>query len=90
MQYSIHYHPQAEAALSSLDQDELSRIIASIRQLGASGLSNAAVHKLNSITDGAPTYALRADNDLRVVFTATNDVISVLDVLNWRFAKRYG
>jgi mRNA-degrading endonuclease RelE of RelBE toxin-antitoxin system len=90
MSYSIRYNPQAEAALSSLSQEERSRIIASIRQLGVSGLSNAGVVRLNGVTDGGPTYALRADNDLRVVFTATHDIISVLDVLNRRFAQRYG
>lgn len=90
MPYSIHYNPQAEATLSSLDQEERSRIIASIGRLGISGPSTPNVVRLSGNANGSPIYALRAGDDLRVVFTAAQDAISVLDVLNRRFAQRYG
>jgi len=90
MSYSIHYHPQAEAALSSLNAEERSRILASIHQLGEFRLSDPNVARLNGLTEKDPAYVLRAENDLRVVFTAGHSSITVLDVLNKRFAERYG
>jgi len=90
MAYAIHYDPQAEAALSSLDSDERSRLIASIHQLAGLGVSDPRVARLNGTGNGTPSYVLRAPDDLRVVFTASRDRITVLDVLNKRFAERYG
>jgi mRNA-degrading endonuclease RelE of RelBE toxin-antitoxin system len=90
MPYSIHYHPQVEAALSSLGPTEQSRVRASIRRLAESGLSNTDVARLKDIIGNEPVYALRVGNDLRVLFTASPDSITVLDVLNRRFAERYG
>jgi len=90
MKYSVRYNPQAESALSSLNQQERSRINAAIRQLAKSGLTSPKVHRLSGVADALPTYALRASNDLRVVFSVAQDVISLIDVINMRFAQRYG
>ena len=90
MSYSIHYHPQAEAVLSSLDSEERRRVYAEIHRLGEFHLPDPNVRKLNGLEAKEPAYVLRAGNDLRVLFTADHDSITVLDVLNHHFAERYG
>ena len=90
MSYSIHYHPQAEAALGSLGIEERNRILNSIHQLGEFRLSDPNVARLQGLKEKDPAYVLHTENDLRVVFTAGHDSITVLDVLNKRFAERYG
>ena len=90
MSYSIYYHPQVEAALSSLGSIEQSRVLASIRRLSEFGLSIPDVASLNDRVGNEPLYALRVGNKLRVLFTASLDNITALDVLNRRFAERYG
>ena len=90
MPYSIHYHPQVEATLSSLGSPEQSRVRASIRHLAESGLSSPDVAILNDRVGNEPLYALRVGKKLQVLFTASLDNITVLDVLNRQFAERYG
>ncbi len=90
MPYSIRYHPQVEAALSSLTEEERERVRVSISRLAESGLSDHDVARLNGITEGTPEYVLRAGNALRVLFTASGDRFTILDVLNRHFAQRYG
>ena len=90
MPYSIGYHPQAEAVLSSLDSKERSRVLARICRLADRGLSDPHVARLEASTDTDPAYVLRAGNNLRVVFSANRESITVLDVLNKHFAERYG
>lgn len=90
MSYSIHYYPQAEDALGSLDSEERNRVLTSVRLLAEGGLSNPNIAQLKDITEGDPAYVLQAGNNFSVVFTAGHDIITVLDVLNRRFAERYG
>jgi mRNA-degrading endonuclease RelE of RelBE toxin-antitoxin system len=90
MTYSIHYHPQVEAALSSLGSTEQRRVRANIRRLSESGLSDPNVTSLKDRIGNEPVYVLRAGDNLRVLFTVSLDNINVLDVLNRRFAERYG
>ena len=90
MSYSISYYPQAEEALSSLDSEERSRLLASIRRLAETGLSDSNIAQLEGIANKDPAYVFQAGNNLRVVFTADQDSITVLDVFNRYFAERYG
>lgn len=84
------YHPQAEAALSSLNTEERNRILASVRKLAEFGLCDPDIAPLRERVDKEPAYVLRSDTDFRVVFTASQNRITVLDVLNKYFAERYG
>ena len=90
MSYTISYYPQAEEALSSLDSEERNRVLGSIGRLAETGLSGSNIAQLEGIADKDPAYVLRAGNNLRVVFTAGQDSITVLDVFNRYFAERYG
>ncbi len=90
MSYSIHYYPQAEDALSSLDSEERNRVLTRIHMLAECGLSDPNIARLKDITEENPTYVLRTGNDLLVAFTVGQDSITVLDILNRRFAERYG
>jgi hypothetical protein len=90
MSCSIHYQSQAEVALGSLGAEERNRVPNRIHQLGEFRLSEPNVALLNGLSDKDSAYVLRAENDLSVVFTAVQNSITVLDVLNMRFAQRYG
>jgi hypothetical protein len=92
MPYQLKYHWQAEAALNALTLVEQNQVVNAIQRLQECGIA-AATPVGQAVGPGAAEdlYVLRVGDTLSVMFTVdAGDVLSIQDVINRRFAQRYG
>jgi mRNA-degrading endonuclease RelE of RelBE toxin-antitoxin system len=92
MPYQIQFAYPAEAAMNSLSPDERARLEAAIERLREGRFEEDSHFYRIRVRDGqTDVNVLRADHDLRVLFTVSDDkVVTVLDIISRKFAVRYG
>lgn len=90
MPYQIRYDWLARAALDSLPPPERQEVDAAVMRLSGGRPTEApGVRKLAS-NGGTEEYQIPAGEAFRVFFSVEPGVITIQDVVNRKFAVRYG
>jgi mRNA-degrading endonuclease RelE of RelBE toxin-antitoxin system len=91
MPYQIRFAYLAEAAMNSLSPDERRRLEAAIERLREGRFDDIPqVYRVRGQSGEEDVNVLRADDDLRVLFTVDDGSVIVQDVISRKFALRYG